>query len=295
MNYRGNKSYLLNVIAMASLLISVLSQTHAARAESISLNIKDSVGTDQFVVMDTGKIGIGTNSPSFAAHIKGNTQNSSLIVSQYNGAGGASGGGGVILFSNNGSALPLVNDRLGFYLFGALNGASYLSTAGMVSSAESNWTSTSYPTYLSLQTTGTTGGRTERLRISAAGNVGIGTATPGVYKLYVAGDIYTTGVWVSSDERLKKNISDIDDPLAKILKLKGHKYEFEKDKFKEKNLPEGTHYGVLAQELQEVLPEAVRIGEDGTESVAYTELIPFLIEAIKAQQKEINELKARRF
>jgi hypothetical protein len=295
MDYQGNKNYLLVGLACTTLLISAFCQTATVSAESISFNVRDSTYTDKFVVMDTGKVGIGTNAPLFATHIVGNATNAAQIVSQYTGPGGVGGGGGILLYSNNGAALPLANDRLGYYLFGALNGSTYMNTAGLSSSAESNWTSTSYPTYLSLQTTGTTGGRTERVRISAAGNVGIGTATPGVYKLYVAGDVYTTGMWVSSDERLKKNITEIDSPLAKILKLKGHKYEFNRDKFEEKNLPEGTHYGVLAQELQEVLPEAVRVDEDGSESVSYSELIPFLIEAIKAQQKEINELKSRKF
>lgn len=295
MEYQGNKNYLLVGLACITLLISAFCQTATVSAESISFNVRDSTYTDKFVVMDSGKVGIGTNAPLSATHIVGNETKAAQIVAQYTGPGGVWAGGGVLLYGNNGAALPLANDRFGYYLFGALNGTAYMNTAGLSSSAESDWTSTSNPTYLSLQTTGTTGGRTERVRISAAGNVGIGTATPGVYKLYVAGDVYTTGMWVSSDERLKKNITEIDSPLAKILKLKGHKYEFNRNKFAEKNLPEGTHYGVLAQELQEVLPEAVRVDEDGSESVAYSELIPFLIEAIKAQQKEINELKARRF
>lgn len=63
---------------------------------------------------------------------------------------------------------------------------------------------------------------------------------------------------------------------------------------------EGKHYGVVAQEVEKVLPETVKVGPDGHKGVAYTEMIPVLIEAMKEQQriienqkKEMEELKAK--
>jgi len=64
-----------------------------------------------------------------------------------------------------------------------------------------------------------------------------------------------------------------------------------KDEFKEKGFPEGRHYGVVAQEVERVLPEVVKEGPGGEKSVSYTEIVPVLIEAIKEQQKEIERLK----
>lgn len=57
--------------------------------------------------------------------------------------------------------------------------------------------------------------------------------------------------------------------------------------------PEGIHYGVIAQEIEKVLPEVVKENTDGSKAVAYTEIIPVLIEAIKEQQKQIDELKKK--
>ena len=133
----------------------------------------------------------------------------------------------------------------------------------------------------------------ERVRITSAGSVGIGTTTPGTYKLSVAGDVYTTGVWISSDGKLKKNVKTIESALDKIVRIDGVQYEFKRDEFEERNLPNGKHFGVVAQQLETVLPEAVKVDNDGIRSVAYTEIIPVLIEAIKAQQKEIELLKQK--
>lgn len=126
------------------------------------------------------------------------------------------------------------------------------------------------------------------------GNVGIGTSTPGTYKLYVAGDVYTTGVWVSSDNQLKKNVKGIDTPLDKIMKIEGVQYEFKGEAFPDRNPPQGKHFGVIAQQLETVLPEAVKVDANGMRAVAYEEIIPLLVEAIKSQQKEIEELKQAR-
>ena len=49
--------------------------------------------------------------------------------------------------------------------------------------------------------------------------------------------------------------------------------------------------GVIAQEIESILPEAVQTRESGMKAVRYEKIIPLLIEAIKEQQKQINELK----
>lgn len=89
----------------------------------------------------------------------------------------------------------------------------------------------------------------------------------------------------SSDKRLKKDIKNIPDALNKLLKLNGVTYNW-----KDEERGEDTEAGVIAQEVEEVLPEIVKTKEDGYKGVQYERLIPLLIEAIKEQQIQINKL-----
>jgi hypothetical protein len=117
------------------------------------------------------------------------------------------------------------------------------------------------------------------------GNVGIGTLAPG-YKLDVSGTIRATGdVIAYSDARVKENIETLDGALDKVMKMRGVSYNKigEQDK----------KVGVIAQEILEVLPEVVSQDETGTYSVAYGNIVSVLIEAIKEQQKQIDELKSK--
>ncbi len=79
--------------------------------------------------------------------------------------------------------------------------------------------------------------------------------------------------------------------MTKVLSMEGVTFNWRRDEFKENNFPEGRHYGVIAQEMEKVLPDVVLTAPDGSKSVAYMEIIPVLIEAIKEQQKEIEQLK----
>jgi hypothetical protein len=82
-----------------------------------------------------------------------------------------------------------------------------------------------------------------------------------------------------SDERLKTDVKTIDDALDKVMNMRGVSYT----KSAEKGI------GVIAQEIEKVLPEVVTDGE--YKSVAYGNIVGVLIEAIKEQQKQIDELK----
>jgi hypothetical protein len=91
----------------------------------------------------------------------------------------------------------------------------------------------------------------------------------------------TGNVTAYSDERLKSNIKTIKNPLEKISQIRG--VSFDKDG---KN-----QIGVIAQEIQKILPEVVEEGE--YLSVAYGNIVGLLIEAIKEQQNQIEDLKNR--
>jgi hypothetical protein len=115
-------------------------------------------------------------------------------------------------------------------------------------------------------------------------------ANPG-YMLYVQGTAYATGSWNSSDLRFKKNILPISGALEKVLKVNGNSFEFRNDEFKDYHFAEGKQFGFIAQELENEFPELVKTESDGYKSVNYNGMIPVLLEAIKDQQKVINDLK----
>ena len=137
------------------------------------------------------------------------------------------------------------------------------------------------------------GPRAERFRVRRAGAL-------------VQGDLEVTGdvIALTSDIRLKKDIEPITDALDKVTKIRGFTYKHNELARTECNIDTGDQRfaGVSAQEILEVLPEAVKESpnnslelyktvEDKYLTVQYEKLVPLLIEAIKELKDEINELK----
>ena len=90
-----------------------------------------------------------------------------------------------------------------------------------------------------------------------------------------------------SDSRLKDNITPISTPVDKIKSLRGVEFDWNSGE------QVGTHdVGLIAQDVEAVLPEAVTTQEDGYKNLAYTKVIPLLVEAMKEQQAMIEALKA---
>jgi hypothetical protein len=122
---------------------------------------------------------------------------------------------------------------------------------------------------------------------TANANVGIGTANPG-YHLHVIGDIaYTGSLYDLSDLRLKENILPIENAVGKVSSLNGVYFNY-KGQIKEKR-----EVGVIAQDVEQVLPEVVGSDADGFKSVDYSKLTALLIEAVKAQQVQMEALQKR--
>jgi hypothetical protein len=133
-----------------------------------------------------------------------------------------------------------------------------------------------------------------KMLITPDGAVGIGTTDPGYCMLYVNGGAAGTGAWgVCSDLRYKENIDGIEGALDKVLSLRGVTFDWKTDEYPDKTFDDGKHYGVIAQEVEKVLPDVVFENRDGEKGVLYTELIPVLIESIKTQQRQIELLEAR--
>jgi hypothetical protein len=97
-----------------------------------------------------------------------------------------------------------------------------------------------------------------------------------------AGDIIS-----ESDARVKENVETIDNALDKVSKLRGVTF----NKINEED--DARHMGVIAQEVEAVLPEVVTEKEDGMKAVAYGNIVGVLIEAIKDLKAEIEELKKK--
>lgn len=113
----------------------------------------------------------------------------------------------------------------------------------------------------------------------------------GAIKFHVNGNARANGIWTTSDKKFKKDIKPIKNALETIQKIEGKTYLWNKESFKDKNFDGGGHSGFIAQELEKVLPHLVATGENGEKAVNYMELMPYLVEAIKEQQTQINDLK----
>jgi hypothetical protein len=109
----------------------------------------------------------------------------------------------------------------------------------------------------------------------------------------VKGTVTANGVTLTSDERLKKDITPLDEAMPLLEKLNGYQYHW-----KDASLDASLQTGLLAQEVEKVLPELVKTDDNGMKSVNYIGLIPYMLEAAKeqkvvitTQQKQIDELK----
>jgi|GEM_PF-1945879 len=100
----------------------------------------------------------------------------------------------------------------------------------------------------------------------------------------------TTGAWMNgSDIRLKQDISDLEDPLQKVLGLRPVRYNWISEN---PSTTTGQHIGFIAQEVENLFPQLVgNLG--GYKSLSYAEFAPILTGAIQQQQKEIDLLKSR--
>ena len=136
-----------------------------------------------------------------------------------------------------------------------------------------------YTTYTSNQATNTTSAVT-----FASVNGGTITGT----SVSVTGDVVA---YSSSDNRLKDNVKNIENAIQKVQSLNGVTWDWNDNADElQKSIP---NVGVIAQEVEQVLPQLVKDRENGYKGVDYAKLTGLLIEAIKEQQVQIDELKSK--
>lgn len=94
-----------------------------------------------------------------------------------------------------------------------------------------------------------------------------------------------------SDEKLKTNISPLNNAIDKVLSLSGVSFEWRFKEFQNMKFDQKRHLGLIAQNVERIIPDAVFENPQGYKCLDYNGLIALLVESIKEQQKEINDLK----
>ena len=124
------------------------------------------------------------------------------------------------------------------------------------------------------------------------GGVKLATESGGIA---VTGAITATGditAFYTSDETLKTNIANIENPMEKVAQLNGVSYNWtDEAQAKYDHLNGDKEVGVIAQQVEKVLPEMVGTRDDGTKAVRYERMCALLIECVKDLQTQVNDLK----
>jgi hypothetical protein len=127
-------------------------------------------------------------------------------------------------------------------------------------------------------------------------SIGVGTAASGT-----AGEIRANNnitAYYTSDAIFKENVKPIENALEKIMLVDGVEFDWTQEFMDARGGEDGYFIrrhdvGVIAQNIEKVLPEVVATKDDGTKAVKYDRIVALLIEAIKEQQKQIDELKLK--
>ena len=129
--------------------------------------------------------------------------------------------------------------------------------------------------------------------VDIGGAVGIGTSSVGA----TAGELRAADevtAYYSSDERLKENITTIEDALDKVNAIRGVEFDWKADHIKKRGGEDGYFVrkhdvGILAQDVKKVCLEVVAEKEDGTLGVKYEKLIGLLVQAINELSAKVNK------
>ncbi|EIJ34134.1 tail fiber domain-containing protein [Thiothrix nivea] len=242
----------------------------------------------------TGNVGIGTATPATKLHVNG-----SLEVDN---------GGGSILLKRN-TAYTTVGHGNGI-MSGVSPTDKMLGNIGFINTTtDPDDPQGSFFILTDTNNDGVSSNTERHLVVTQAGKVGIGTMTP-TEKLHIIGGVKfeglaagSTGNYVcrtpdgtithggscsTSDVRLKKDIQVVEGALDKVSQLQGVTYTW-----KDEARGTRTELGLIAQEVEKVIPEVVDTSNDemGTKSIRYENLVALLIEGMKEQQQRIEALE----
>jgi hypothetical protein len=261
----------------------------------------------RMVLLDNGNVGIGTTSPGSKLSVNGGV---AIGVTYASGTTAPSNGmivqGNVGIGTTSPAAALDVNGALvvrgqapALTYLGDIDTAKWSSTLGGYNlsfgrdnggTGYESWSANGRTFGSTVRFTNTNGLETygETHLATNAGNVGIGTTSPS-YMLHVNGSVAGVGAYNAlSDIRYKKDVQSLAHSLAKILAIRGVTYKWiDEDKYGSQ-----TQIGVIAQEIEKIVPEVVTTGSDGVKRVKYSDLIPLVIEAMQEQNVDLGLLKA---
>ena len=246
-------------------------------------------GTDPRMTIDrNGNVGINTE-PANVFHLQG------LQIS--------SGGGYSVMRLDDTTAYDGTAPGAGISFRGKYNSSGSTTNFACIQGIKENTTDGNYASAFNIKTRANGGNLTEQFRIKSDGHVMI---DKGLFVGNIAGtsandEIRATSnitAYYSSDERLKENIVPITNAIDKINSIRGVEFDWTDENIEKRGGEDGYFVqkhdvGVIAQEVEKVLPEVVKNRDDGYKGVMYEKMVPLLIEAIKEQQKQIDELKDR--
>jgi hypothetical protein len=278
---------------------------------------------DAMTIRYDGNVGIGTAGPSSKLHVIGNaTDNVGLALFENTSSGGiyypaatfsntnGNHSYGIVAGFKTGSASG--SDRPSILFYSDLAAHSW--SVGQVTSGWGDNDAFGIGYRASNDPNSFGSWPSNYFTILTSGNVGINNNSPS-YRLDVSGDARITsgslGVGVApnatdgridasndivafqtSDRRLKENITPITNALEKVKSLTGVMFDW-KEETKSVHGYEGHDVGIIAQDVQSVLPEAVRTNDTGYLSVRYEKMIALLIEANKELATRVEELESK--
>tara|TARA_B100000131_G_scaffold107220_1_gene103996 strand:- start:589 stop:2610 length:2022 start_codon:yes stop_codon:yes gene_type:complete len=181
----------------------------------------------------------------------------------------------------SGITSSMVTTALGYTPYNNTNPSGYVTSSGVTSVGGSSGVSS-------------TGGTTPTLSLDTAFNAqfqGVGANTAGA-----TGEVRATGnitAYYSSDIALKENLNPISDALDKVMSITGYNFDWKDSHIEERGGEDGyfvrkKDVGIVAQEIEKILPEAVADRVDGTKGVKYEQIIPLLVEAIKDLKSQLD-------
>jgi|GEM_PF-6028955 len=231
--------------------------------------------SNAMVVRKDGRVGIGISAPRYNLHVgDGNinaTNHSQTRIAVTDSVRGNRAAFLGLTYTSNGSKIEAQLEA---------NGNNNAGPSVIVGS------STPHPLFLRT-------GNITRMIITTGGNVGIADMSP-AYRLEVNGDINAlgnvraSGVVLTSDVRFKNNIKPIPNALSALMQLNGVYYMWDINRFPNRGFKSTRDIGVIAQDVENVLPELISTDHEGYKSVDYSKLTAVLIESIKEQQLQID-------
>jgi hypothetical protein len=293
--------------------------TDAAQGTRLNFNTT-ATGTNlpgtKMTVDPSGNVGIGTIFPAAPLEVSRTGTNTGIVSTLY--TNGADAGSFLVAQSARGTAAAPqavhAGDFLGALLINGYGTTGFNEAAVVAAVAAENFTDAARGTAIGLGTTPLGGNDSViGLALLPSGNVGIGTPADanGIPtandKLQVFGDLRVgttgtngcvknfagtqlTGTCVS-DRRFKKNITPFGSALNQLTALQPVHFYWRAAEFPDRHFGEAQAYGLIAQDVEQVLPELVVTGEDGFKQVDYAKLPLLTIQAVKELKERVAELE----